>query len=36
MAKKAYDLGRLMGWNNVSAAYLETFSVVVKPAMAVK
>jgi len=36
MAKKAYDLGRLMGWNNVSAAYLETFSDVVKPAVAVK
>ena len=36
MSKKAYDLGRLMGWSNVSAAYLETFSDVVKSAVAVK
>jgi len=36
MSKKAYDLGRLMGWSNVSAEYLKTFTDVVKPAPALK
>jgi len=36
MSEKAYDLGRLMGWSNVSAQYLETFADVLKPALALK
>ena len=36
MSKKAYDLGRLMGWSNVSAEYLKTFTDVVKPSPALK
>ena len=36
MSKKAYDIGRLMGWSNVSAEYMKTFTSVVKPALALK
>ena len=36
LAKKAYALGRQMGWSSVSRQYLETFADLVDPAVKVR